>query len=209
MAHDLHAILRLARGRKEQPTAIVLDARTLQSSIESSPRAGYDGNKRRKGSKVHLAMDVPGHLLALHVTPANKQERAQVGELATQAQEVTGENVTLAWVDQGYTGEEPAAAAQAHGIRLEVVKPTEAKKGFVLLPRRWVVERSFAWSAGSPGTMKGSQPPWQDSISSLSPASSSPRCLQLRLRESSEHALEPLNGLTHELLTSSLERSFE
>ena len=69
-----------------------------------------------------------------------------MGEPAAQVQEVTGENVTLAWVDQGYTGEAPAKAAEAHGIRLEVVKHTEAKKGFVLLPRRWVVERSFAWS---------------------------------------------------------------
>ncbi|SKA93389.1 Transposase, partial [Prosthecobacter debontii] len=59
----------------------------------------------------------------------------------------TGEKVELAYVDQGYTGEQPAEAAQTEGIRLEVVKLQEAKKGFVLLPRRWVVERSFAWSA--------------------------------------------------------------
>ena len=54
---------------------------------------------------------------------------------------------TLGYVDQGYTGADPAEAAAAHGIRLEVVKHTEAKRGFVLLPRRWVVERSFAWAA--------------------------------------------------------------
>jgi transposase len=53
--------------------------------------------------------------------------------------------VELAYVDAGYTGDEPAKAAQGHGIRLEVVKLPEAKRGFVLLPRRWVVERSFAW----------------------------------------------------------------
>lgn len=147
MAHDLRAILRLAVGRREEPTAIVLDGRTLQSSVESGARAGYDGHKKKKGSKVHLAVDTMGHLLALHVTAANEQERAQVGELAAQVQEVTGENVTLAFVDQGYTGDDPAQEAAAHGIRLEVVKHTEAKKGFVLLPRRWVVERSFAWSA--------------------------------------------------------------
>jgi transposase len=62
-------------------------------------------------------------------------------------QAVTGETVALAYVDQGYTGQEPAAAAETHGIRLEVVKHTEAKRGFVLLPRRWVVERSFGWAA--------------------------------------------------------------
>jgi transposase len=53
--------------------------------------------------------------------------------------------VELAYVDQGYTGEQPAAEAAAHGIRLEVVKHPEGTHGFVLLPRRWVVERSFAW----------------------------------------------------------------
>jgi len=147
MAHDLRSILRLALERDAEPTAAVLDARTLQSSVESGARAGYDGHKKRKGSKVHLAVDVLGHLLALHVTPANEQERAQVGKLVAQVQEITGEKVTLAYVDQGYTGKEPAAAAQAHGIRLEVVKHSEAKRGFMLLPRRWVVERSFAWSA--------------------------------------------------------------
>jgi transposase len=147
MAHDLRAILRLAMGRQEEPSAVVLDARTLQSSVESGGRAGYDGHKRKKGSKVHLAVDTLGHLLALHVTPANEQERAQVAELAVQVQEVTGESVEVAYVDQGYTGEEPAKAAEDCGIRLEVIKHREAKRGFVLLPRRWVVERSFAWSA--------------------------------------------------------------
>jgi transposase len=78
-------------------------------------------------------------LLALHVTPADAQDRAQVGQLAAAVQEITGEAVDLAYVDQGYTGETPAEAAKAHGISLEVVKLPEAKRGFVLLPRRWVV----------------------------------------------------------------------
>lgn len=96
---------------------------------------------------MHLAVDTLGHLLALCVTAANEQERAQVEALAARVQEVTGESVEIAFVDQGYTGEEAAADAAAHGIRLEVVKLPEAKRGFVLLPRRWVVERSFAWAA--------------------------------------------------------------
>jgi len=91
---------------------------------------------------VHLAVDTLGYLLALHVTPANEQDRAQVGELAAAVQEATGQSVELAFVDQGYTGEEPAQAAKEHGIRLEVVKLPEAKRGFVLLPRRWVVENT-------------------------------------------------------------------
>ena len=147
MVHDLRALLRLAKGRQEQPTAAIFDSRTLQSSPESGQRAGYDGAKRKKGSKTHIAVDTLGYLLALYVTPANEQDRAQVQELAQQVQEVTGQTVEVAFVDQGYTGEAPAQAAQAEGLRLEVVKLPEAKKGFVLLPRRWVVERSFAWAA--------------------------------------------------------------
>jgi transposase len=142
---DLRAVLRLAEGRKEEPSAAIFDSRTLQSSPESGHRAGYDGAKRRKGSKVHLAVDTLGHLLALHVTPANEQDRAQVGQLASAVQEVTGDQVTLAFVDQGYTGDAPAQAAQQRGMELEVIKLPQAKRGFVLLPRRWVVERSFAW----------------------------------------------------------------
>jgi len=88
-----------------------------------------------------------GQLLAAAVTPANEQEWAQVQDLATQVQTITGETVTLAYVDQGYTGDDPAAAAAAHGIQLEVIRLPEAMHGFVLLPRRWVVERSFAWIA--------------------------------------------------------------
>ena len=92
-------------------------------------------------------MDVLGYLLPLRVTPTAEQDRAQVEELARSVQKATGESVELAYVDQGYIGEEPAEAAKASGIRLEVVKHPSAKKGFVLLPRRWVVERNFAWSA--------------------------------------------------------------
>jgi transposase len=147
MVEDLRMLLREFAGRKAQPTAMILDSRTLQSTPESGARAGYDGAKRRKGSKVHAAVDTLGHLLALHVTPADEQDRAQVGELARQVQQITEENVELAYVDQGYTGDTAEEAAAKHGIQLEVVKHTEAKRGFVLLPRRWVVERSFAWAA--------------------------------------------------------------
>ena len=147
LAHDLRAILRVGAGRNAQPSAVILDSRTVQSTPTSGARAGYDGAKRRKGAKVHAAVDTLGHLLALHVTAASTQDRAQVGTLAAEVQAATGQNVEIAYVDQGYTGAEPAAQAQAHAIRLEVVKLDQAKHGFVLLPRRWVVERSFGWAA--------------------------------------------------------------
>ena len=137
---------RLAAGRKAQPSAAILDSRTLRSSPESGERAGYDGAKRKRGSKLHLTVDTLGHLLALHVTPASAGDRAEVGRMAEAVQEATGTSVELAYVDQGYDGEKSAEAAREHGIELEVVKLPEAKRGFVLLPRRWVVERSFAWA---------------------------------------------------------------
>jgi transposase len=150
MVHDLRALLRLAEGRNEVPSAAIFDSRTLQASPESGHRAGYDGAKRRKGSKVHLAIETLGHLLSLHVTPASEQDRAQVGQLAAAVQEETGHSVELAFVDAGYTGEQATKEAEAAGMRLEVIKLPEAKHGFVLLPRRWVVERSFAWMARFP-----------------------------------------------------------
>lgn len=141
MVQDLRALVRSAKGRAEQPSAAIFDGRTLQSTPESGERAGYDGHKRKKESKVHLAVDTLGHLLALHITPANEQERAQVKHLAEKVPTVTGDSVQVAFVNQGYTGD------QAASIALTVVKLPKAKKGFGLFPRRWVVERSFAWTA--------------------------------------------------------------
>jgi transposase len=146
VAGDLRAVLRMAAEREPEPSAVIFDSRTLRSSPESGERAGYDGAKRKRGAKVHLAVDTPGHVVALHVTPASTDDRAEVGRLAAEVQAETSDSVELGFVDQGYSGPKPAAAASAHGIDLEVVKAPEAKRGFVLLPRRWVVERSFAWA---------------------------------------------------------------
>ena len=145
--HDLRGLLRWAAGRSARPSAAIFDSATRQSTPESGHRAGYDGYKRRKGSKVHLAVDTVGELLAVLVTPADAQDRDRVAAPAAAVQAATGEAAEVAFVDRGYAGDGPAAAAAAHGIRLEVVKLPEAKRGFVLLPRRWVVERSFAGAA--------------------------------------------------------------
>ena len=146
MAHDLRQVIRQLGGREPAPSAAIVDSRTLCSTCESGPRAGYDGAKKRSGSKVHIAVDTLGHLLALSVTPANEGDRSQVEALCEQVQEVTGDSVQLVWVDQGYTGHNAATDAAQSGIKLHVVKLEQARRGFVLLPRRWVVERSFAWA---------------------------------------------------------------
>ena len=146
----LETTRKLARktvGRDPQPTAAVFDSRTLRSTPESGARAGYDGHKRTNGSKVHLATDTLGHPLALEVSPADEQDRQHVAGLSEKTQTATKNTVNKAFVDQGYTGENAAAAAEQYGIELEVVKVEGVKGGFVLLPRRWVVERTNAWAA--------------------------------------------------------------
>jgi transposase len=145
LVHDLRLLVRAAAGRKPQPSTAIVDSRTLRSTVESGQRAGIDGHKQVRGSKVHAVVDSMGTLLALGVTPANEAERRQIAALAEQVQEVTGEAVEVVYADAAYTGEETAAAAQEQGMHLVVVKRPEGSHGFVLLPKRWVVERSFAW----------------------------------------------------------------
>jgi len=117
IVHDLHDLLRLAQDRNAQPSAVIFDARTLQSTPESGSRAGYDGHKRKTGSKTHIAAGTPwvtlGHLSAMVVTPANEQERAQVAALAEAVQDVTGEEVERAYVDQGYTSDDTAGGGES------------------------------------------------------------------------------------------------
>jgi transposase len=147
MVIDRRELLRVAHGRTPQPSAAILDSRTLQSTPESGSCAGFAPAKCRRGSKVPLAVATLGHLLALRVTPANEQDRHQVAELAKHVQEVTGDVVELAFGDQAYTGQPAAQDAAANHMEREVVKLPEAKRGVVLLPRRWGVERRQGWAA--------------------------------------------------------------
>ena len=113
--------------------------------VTQARRPSPGGYVDRTG-QVHLAVDTLGHLLALHVTPADVGDRAAVRRLAADIQDATGDSVRLADVDHGYTGETAAETAAAEGIALHVVKLPEATRGFVLLSRRWEVEQSFAWA---------------------------------------------------------------
>nr|WP_242402332.1 transposase [Komagataeibacter kakiaceti] len=143
LVSDLRAVLRIASGRRAEPTAAILDSRTLHWTPENDPRAGYDRTSRKKGSNLHIAVDTLGYLSILHVTPASRDDRAGGGRLAATIQDATDKSFELAYVDQGYTGETCQGSTGPRG-GLEVVRLPEAKRGFVLLPRRWVVERSFA-----------------------------------------------------------------
>lgn len=122
----------------------MLDSRTIQSTLESGSRAGYDGARRTKGSKIQVAVDAPGNPLALNVRPADVQDRDRVAALAEAVLEATGDSVEPAIVDQGETGPVAEIAEADEGIDLMVVRLAEASRWFVLLPRRRVVERPLA-----------------------------------------------------------------
>lgn len=148
---------------------MILDSRTLQSTPESGARGGYDGAKRRKGSKVHAAVDTLGHPLVLHVTAADEQDRAQVDKLAEAVQEITCESIELAYVDQGYTGENTACGWKSSSI------PRSNTDLCCYRAAGW-------WSGASPGppdfaawqeTTNDSHRPWQRSTISPSPSSCS------------------------------------
>ena len=133
--------VRHAPGRRTPRAARGVDSGLPHAAVEAREQGArrLGRAQARKGSKVHAAVDPLGHLLTLLVTPSNEQDRAQVDELAATVLEATGETVELAYADQGYTGEQPAADAAAHGIQLAVVKLSEAKW--------WVIERDFAWTS--------------------------------------------------------------
>lgn len=88
--HDLRLLSRVAKSRSRDPTAIIVDSRTLQSTPESGDRTGFDGAKKRKGTNVHLAVDTHGHFLAVLTTPANEQDRAKVKDLCLKVKEAAG-----------------------------------------------------------------------------------------------------------------------
>ena len=145
LVDDLREVLRVALGKQKMPSAVILDSQTVKSTPESGHRAGYDAGKKVKGTKVHIAVDTLGNLLSVAVTPASEQDRAQVAPLCQDVQDVTGDSVTVAYADGGYTGETAKQAASEHGIELAIVKLPDVARGFVVLPKRWIVERSFAW----------------------------------------------------------------
>ncbi len=140
MIHDLRAVLRWGEDRADGSTVVLSDSRTVQSSPASGAQAGYDGHDPRRGSKIHLAVGHPGAPPGAVGPPGQGAGPGTGWALAEAVQEATGEYVEVAFVDQGSTGEQPAAAAAEHWIALEIVKLPTAKRGFVLLLRRWVIE---------------------------------------------------------------------
>lgn len=130
-------------GRDKQPTASIIDSQSVKTML-SGEEIGFDAGKLVKGRKRHILVDTQGLLLRVKVTSASVQDRDG-------AKMIFSENLKyfhklqLTWADGGYTGQLIEWAEEEHSHKLEIIKRNEDAKGFIVLPRRWVVERTFSW----------------------------------------------------------------
>lgn len=145
--HDrLREQVRLLEGRDDpEPTAAIVDSQSLRgASTLTGERRGYDGAKLVSGSKRHIAVDCLGLLLVVLVSAADLQDR-DAGVQLLDAVRRLSTRVRLVWADSGYAGALVDWARQKLALKVEVVRRSDDMSGFVVLPRRWVVERTFAW----------------------------------------------------------------
>src|SRR5437879_5967352 len=141
----LRGRIRVAAGRKEAPTAAVIDAPSVKADqTVGSAACGYDGGKKIKGQKRHIAVGTLGLLICVIITAASVQDRDGAAPLPARLSEKFS-TISLVWADGGYAGRLVTWAKKALACTVEIVKRSDDMKGFVVLPRRWVVERSFAW----------------------------------------------------------------
>ena len=135
--------VRKAEGRDEEPSAGIVDSQSAKGT-RTSGTTGYDAGKKVKGTKRHLLVDTLGLLLCVVVHPANIQDRDGAKLLLSKARSLFP-RLRLIWADGGYAGKLIAWVGVVCGWVLEIVKRSDTAKGWVLLPRRWVVERTFGW----------------------------------------------------------------
>jgi transposase len=145
LADRLRGRIRIACGRAELPTAAVIDAQTVRGAdTVDAASAGYDAGKKTKGRKRNIATDCLGLLLMVTVTAAGMQDRDAAHRLLALLRERFS-TISLVWADGGYAGRLVVWANQVLRLAVTIIKRSDNVTGFVVLPRRWVVERTFGW----------------------------------------------------------------
>jgi transposase len=143
--NDLRDTLRAAAGRDVDPTAAILDSQTVRAAeTVGAATRGWDAGKKLNGRKRHIVVDTLGLLLVVHVTAASVQDRDGARTALTRLRELFAA-ITLVWADGAYSGNLVTWAHEKLQLTLEIVRRTDNMTGFVVLPRRWLVERSLAW----------------------------------------------------------------
>jgi transposase len=137
-------------GRNAEPSAGIIDSQSVDASeTVGEDSRGYDGGKSRDGRKRHILTDTEGLLLEVTVTTADVHDSKAAPALLETFMDEPGRLLKLVWVDSAYQGPALAAAFARHGVRIEVVRRSEGQRGFVVLARRWVVERTLSWLSRS------------------------------------------------------------
>ena len=146
---ELHTAVRLrvrrAAGRSESPSVAIADAQSVKTASGGSDR-GFDGGKRIKGRKRHIIVDTLGLVLGVSITAANVQDKRGLRPLLETQVRDRFDGLRCIYVDQGYTSRPLAEWVERRiGCRLEVVARRLPESGFAVLPKRWIVERTFGW----------------------------------------------------------------